>query len=89
MTMIEKVARASFNCWRKRMTELGHHMDKGQTFEDMSDSERDFAFMNARAMIEAMREPTEGMLSVDYPDMPAGGSILEIYQDMIDAALKE
>ncbi len=56
MKMVEKVARASFACWRKRMDELGHHLDKGQAFEDMSESEMEFALLNARAMIETMRE---------------------------------
>lgn len=43
----------------------------------------------ARAVIKAMREPTEEMLNIDAPDMPAGGSILDIWQTMIDAALKD
>jgi hypothetical protein len=91
MTMIEKVARASFACWRKRMDELGHHLDRGQTFEDMGESEKEFALLNARAMIEAMREPSEGM------EIAAGRDHCgddhygphETWRRMIDAALNE
>jgi hypothetical protein len=43
----------------------------------------------ARAAIKALREPTEEMMNVDAPDMPAGGDIKEIWQAMIDAALKD
>lgn len=81
--MIERVARASFACWRKRMDDLGMHQDKGREFEDMNESEHEFALMNACAMIEAMREPTA--------EMTYDRRLLDvaIYIDMIDAALKE
>ena len=101
MTQIEKVARASFACWRKRMDELGHHLDMGHAFEDMTASEREFAFLNARAMIEAMRDPSDGMLDAGVaarekimPTLPKGAVVAEhpagtIFVAMIDAALKE
>lgn len=60
-SMVERVERASFACWRKRMTKLGLHMDKGQTFEDMSESEREFARIHARAVIAAM-QPSDDLL---------------------------
>lgn len=95
MTKIEEVARASFACWRKRMNDLGYHLDKGQTFEDMSGSEREFALMNARAMIAAMREPTKKMLkAAENEQSPSyeyneNGMTIDIWRAMIDAALKE
>ena len=92
MNMIEKVARASFACWRKSMDELGEHLDKGHEFEDMTEQEMKFAFAHARAAIEAMREPTEAMLEA----VSSFNDIKHIDQDpsyywplMIDAALKE
>lgn len=87
MNMVEKVARASFKCWRDRMTELGHHLDKGQTFEDMDDSEKEFAFIHARAVIEAMREPTEEMIE-PFRYTASDEYILRCWSSSIDAALK-
>jgi len=49
--MVERVARASFKCWRDRMDEKGLHLDRGRAFEDMSESEREFAALHARAII--------------------------------------
>lgn len=37
------------------------------------------------AVIKAMREPTEAMVAIDAPDMPAGGDVAEIWRDMIDS----
>lgn len=91
--MIERVARASFKCWRDRMDELNLHMDKGRRFEDMNENELEFAYMNARAMIEAMREPTDEMIQAGYINEGSSGVdkdyIKEVYELMIDAALKE
>jgi hypothetical protein len=42
----------------------------------------------ARVALEVLREPTDAMKAVDAPDMPAGGSAEEIWQSMIDEALK-
>lgn len=86
--MIEKIARASFTCWRKRMDELGYHLDKGKTFEDMSDSEREFAFMNAKAVIEAIREFTDEMFDASDSQL-VRGELEQNWQNVIDAALKE
>ena len=88
--MVTRVALASFECWRKRMTEKGRLLDVGQTFEDMSESEREFSLLHARAMIEAMREPT---LEMKLKGVQLGLNVgpdeaAEVWQDMIDAALK-
>lgn len=103
--IVDRVARASFACWRKRMDELGHHLDKGRRFEDMGDSELEFAHMNARAMIEAHgaalaaagfvivpREPTEAMLSAVHFSADAefhGASPDYAWRAMIAAAPKD
>lgn len=99
--MIERVARASFNCWRKRMTELGHHLDKSQTFEEMKSSEAEFALIHAKAIIEAMREPTDDMIQAGLNStntrLNIEGSAITVnlakmkirYQAMMQAALKE
>lgn len=42
----------------------------------------------ARAVIKAMREPTEEMCMVDTPDMPAGGEAKDVWYAMIDEILK-
>ena len=97
MTQIEKVARASFACWRKRMDELGHHLDMGHAFEDMTESEMEFAFLKARAMIEAMRDPSPGMIKEAeecfFEWLPSTRWTItmakEAYIAAIDAALKE
>lgn len=62
MTMLEKIARASFAHWRKQMDELGKHMNSPREFENMPKREYDFAIANARAMLEAIEEPTQAML---------------------------
>lgn len=93
--MSDRVARASFECWRKRMTEKGRFIEKGQAFEDMCESEQEFAHIHALAVIAAMREPTKAMLSVDCP-MTMGtehlyvseGDLQIVWNKMIDEALK-
>jgi hypothetical protein len=95
--MIERIMRASFECWRKRMTKKGVLLDMGQTFEDMSDSEQEFARLHAIAVLEAMREPTDAMLHA-YDDESGcytgfwasdRAEILKGYQSMIEAALED
>lgn len=93
MTMIEQIARASFACWRKRMDELGHHLTRNRKFEDMTEDEHEFAFMNASAMLEAIRELTPAMLvACDEAKVSASGDALGIrvyWPIAIDAALAE
>jgi len=94
MTLVEQIARASFTCWRKRMDELGHHLDKGKNFEDMNESEMEFAFMNARAILEAMRNPPDAVM-VDCDDDNSGAPycadhsyLRDQWNKMIDVALR-
>lgn len=61
----------------------------GNCFQDVPPAKCESCKTSARRAIEAMREPTYKMMMVDAPDMPAGGSVVEIWQDMIDAALRE
>jgi hypothetical protein len=86
-SMIERVARASFKHWRENATRLGVHLDRPQTFDEMQEGERAFAMKHARAVIEAMREPTTEMVAA------AGDPYLRdtesIYRSMIDAALSD
>lgn len=49
----------------------------------------DYQTLVAKRAIEAMREPTEKMIMIDAPDMPAGGSVKEIWQSMIDAVIND
>jgi len=77
-TMIEKVARALY-CER-----IG---DPDYDFEDDPRGwSRSMHIAQARAAIEAMREPTEAMenAAITYGDSP----ILLTYEAMIDAALE-
>lgn len=88
--MIERVARASFSCWRKRMDDLGYHDVINRSFEDMSEQEHEFLFIHARAAIEAMREPTEEMAN-NYYVLSHKTEIfyVSVWQRSIDAALKD
>ncbi len=70
MTMIERMAKALYVKAQERGSKRGE-----QFFED-----------DARAAIEAMREPTEAMLAAIHPgDVHSA----QCYRDMIDAALAE
>lgn len=80
MNMIEKVAAAIQEASNKFRKENGPAADYAKRAYEAE----------ARAAIEAMCEPSEEMiLNSDPPDMPAGGSVEDIWSDMIDAALKE
>src|SRR5260221_14106008 len=97
--MIERVARASFAAWRQRMIETGQCPEAiASTFEDLNESEREFAFIHARAAIAAMREPN-GIMATAGGDtafrerrMIYGIPSIDtcaVYRAMIDAALAE
>jgi len=94
--MVERLARASFACWRDRMDELGEHLDRGRTFEDMSDQEREFAYLHAKAVLQALREPTPGMeargndAAFEQQGCPSDFSFcaVETWRAMVDEALK-
>lgn len=88
--MVEKVARASFKCWRDRMTEQGKYKPEDgydQAFEDMSESERELSYIHARAVIEAMRVPVGAMIDAGKP-WAVGNAPPNCWLRMIDAALR-
>lgn len=47
------------------------------------------ADMAIKKIIKAMREPTEKMNTIVGPDMPAGGSVIEVWQSVIDSILND
>lgn len=82
--MIERVARA-----------ITKYPDKPKEWDDYSPIAQEIFRTIARLAIEAMREPTEGMCErafeadlSDYED-DALRYFADIWQEMIDAALKE
>lgn len=87
--MIERIARVSFDAWNKQ---------RGRSFayEDMSEEEREWSMVHAKAILEAMRVPTEGMIKAGTISWdPMDGSPIrpvfdptKPYQAMIDEALK-
>jgi len=81
--MVERVARASFVAW-------SGERKNGKTFEDMPTWEREWCLNHARAMIEAMREPTVEMLVAAYAivGIPERPVLANGYRAMIDEALK-
>lgn len=83
MIMIEKVARALCEAQGFKWEDQADAM----TNASGGDDERDHYLEQARAAIEALREPNQEMLSIDAPDMPAGGDVGDIWRDMIDKAL--
>lgn len=72
-SMIERVARA---------------IAKGEYGENVDDVWHT-CIDDARAAIEAMREPTEAMLDAGYGAEPTGAALVAPWEAMIDAALAE
>lgn len=80
MTMIERVARAMFNATPFK--------DAG-AWDDQSDTYRRMCRLLARAAIEAMREPTAGMVKAAREAIPAGRGLASAYaRDAIIAAIR-
>lgn len=87
MTPLEKAARAAFNADENRAGEYDHRSER------VKDNYRAIA----RAVLLAIREPSEGMVEVgesqgpwDYYAAPDGKeNALDVYQAMIDKALEE
>lgn len=79
--MIERVSKAIHDSdeWPWASTKI---------FDELEDHQKEIFYKFAMAAIKAMREPTEEMCMVDAPDMPAGGSIEEVWKAMIDEILK-
>lgn len=73
------------------MDELGYHLDSPREFEAMADGgEMDFALANARAILEAMRDPTDGMYAAyRCDDLWRNLNSHKVWQLWIDAALNE
>ena len=90
-TMIERVARA---VWEDQGWHHYTDIEDASTrvnhkWEDLPEDEKAIAHCEARAAIEAMREPTQEMRgAVVKAEEPPGG-FTRGYQAMIDAALKE
>ena len=82
MSMLERVARA-----------IAKRQSPKQEWGELTEWERGECTKDARAAIEAMREPTPTMIEARIDR--AAGKIrihpldLEIWQDMVDAALEE
>lgn len=57
-------------------------------FAILEGHQREYVLCIARAAIEALMEPTVAMLSVDAPDMPAGGDIADIFRSMLKVVLE-
>ncbi len=94
MTMIERVARAIYETWAQ---EKGAEADWPLVCEAVATTnEQEFpalhatyslALNEARAAIEAMREPTDAMVDAGEGTMCPHAAC--IFTDMIDAALNE
>ena len=82
--MIDKVIKASFDCWNE-------NRGLSYTVDDLSDSEKEFAQLHAIAIIKAMREPTEKMCKAEgvYIKCYTCGGHKEGWQNMIDAIIGE
>jgi hypothetical protein len=87
--MVERVARALF---AKRMeSAAGYPKLQQYTWEEENQPYREFCLSEARAVIEAMREPTKEMdlAGVHAESFRSLGllKVRHIWKDMIDAAL--
>lgn len=96
--MIEEVAKAVFAQWRAFMLTEYPGSNIAASFEELSGTERKFAFMNARAAVAAMREPTEEMVKAgeqeffEYRETPSDWTLEATrgaWREMIDAILSE
>lgn len=83
--MVERVAKASFECWCR-------HHNENHKFEELSTEEYEFALEHAKAIVEAMRMPTDNVISagamimLDYD--PGHDDMLRCWQACIDEMLK-
>ena len=81
--MIERVIKASFDCWNK---------NKGlnYTVDDLSSSEREFAELHAREIIQAMRELPDEIKKAEgiYCNCNTCGGHEEGWQKIIDKILE-
>lgn len=82
--MIERVARAVYEARNSGRATVAEWLELPQAVR--AEERRD-----ARAAIEAMREPTEGMVQAAHEEAPHIGSVFwwHSWRAMIDAALKD
>ena len=83
MTMIEKVARATYFKWQSMMKEK--QGANTSSFEELTSSEKEWEIASAKAVIEAMRDYHDNMNA----ESEATGHGEFSYKTLIDAALKE
>lgn len=85
MTPLERAARAV-----REQIAFEQDEDDGDRFM-VEGGLRGHEFFNeiARALIEAIREPSEAMIKAAWSEASEGGDPPEIYAAMIDALLKE
>lgn len=91
-TMIEKVAQASWEIWRKSKEDEGDPRATMFTFDHAwNGPEREFCIAHARACIKAMREPTQEMVvkgkQCCMDECTDQYGVGKTYAAMIDAAL--
>lgn len=89
--MIERVAEALWSADAERC-----HSKRREPWSDVSESVKDDWRFNARAAIQAMREPTDEMVSSGQsagqsvqPTYLTAESTIERWQAMVDTALSE
>lgn len=77
--MIDRAARSLFD---------DEHDTPSIVWEDADDEEKEAWRESVRTVLRAIREPDEGMIDEGYASYDAnGGSIRDVFMDMIDAAL--
>jgi hypothetical protein len=91
MTMAERMARAHHAKMRELVPATRVPFP---SWEELSDNTRNMQIECARAVLEAMREPTPKMLKVgadaiDHFLVDADGTEIHAWHAMIDAALKD
>ena len=83
--MIERCVKAAYKCLDDETIYVGELRASNCVTLD-----GDFNLSNlVVTIVKAMREPTNNMLMIDAPDMPAGGDVADIWRDMIDVIIKE
>jgi len=84
--MVERVAKAMWE--QRRLNAMNSHGVEFQGWDSIGPNLRNDILSESRAVIEAMREPTEAMIDAVPPDQATTrGEIEAIWSYMIDAAL--
>lgn len=83
MTPLERAARAI-------CVASGYDPDKDDQVANVGPLNWELFADQARAVLQAIREPSGGMIDEGYASYDAnGGSLRDVFMDMIDAALEE